>query len=123
MTSRNNFSPFYISHRFPLALYKYLLGYDFTLEDLTELHPTEVPFKLNSMSLLKGKSLEEIMEYDKDDLEDVFMLNFVMNITTLGHSGTIISLILWFVLEEVELKENGRNISVTQANKKEFVQV
>lgn len=80
-------------------MYKYLLKYEFTLEDLTELHPTE------------GKSLEEILDYEEDDFEDVFMLNFVMNITTLGHS------------EEVELKENGRSISVTKSNRKEFVDV
>uniref|UniRef100_A0A914DW21 HECT domain-containing protein n=1 Tax=Acrobeloides nanus TaxID=290746 RepID=A0A914DW21_9BILA len=86
-----------VNFPFPLALYKYLLNFDFTLEDLKELHPVE------------GKSLEDILDYEDADFEDAFMLNFTINLTSFGHS------------EEVELKTNGRNIPVTKSNRNEFV--
>lgn len=84
---------------FPLALYKKLLGFDLTLEDLMELHPTE------------GKSLEALMEHEDDDIDDVFCLNFTLRLSILGHSET------------VDLKPGGANIAVTQENKSEYVAV
>ncbi|KAE9550089.1 hypothetical protein FO519_006701 [Halicephalobus sp. NKZ332] len=82
---------------FPLALYKYLLGVPFTIEDLRDLHPTE------------GRSLDSLLDYDGDDVEDVFMLYFSISLTVFGHT------------EEIELKPNGKNIPVTKENKAEFV--
>lgn len=82
---------------FPLALYKYLLGVPFSLEDIRDLHPTE------------AKSLDALLEYEGNDVEDVFMLMFTISLTVLGHT------------EEVELKTNGKEIPVTNDNKHEFV--
>ncbi|KAH7722051.1 hect domain and RLD 4 [Aphelenchoides avenae] len=82
---------------FPLALYKKLLGFELTLEDLIELHPTE------------GKSLEALMEHEDDDIDEVFCLNFTMRLSIMGHSET------------VELKPGGADIAVTQDNKSEYV--
>ena len=82
---------------FPLALYKYLLGVPFTIEDLRELHPTE------------GRSLDSLLDYDGDDVEDVFMLYFSISLTVFGHT------------EEIELKPDGKDIPVTKENRAEFV--
>lgn len=84
---------------FPLALYKYLLDVPFTLEDLLELHPAE------------GRSLEHLMAYDGDDVEDTFMLTFEIAMTIFGHT------------EQVELKKGGKEIPVTNSNRSEFVEV
>lgn len=83
---------------FPLALYKKILGQSITLEDFTELHPSE------------GKSLEKLLEYSGDDLEELFCLDFSINVDALGHST------------EMDLIPNGSNIPVTQANKALFVE-
>jgi E3 ubiquitin-protein ligase HERC4 len=83
---------------FPLALYKRILDQPITLEDFTEIHPSE------------GHSLEKLLEYEGDDLEDVFCLDFSINIDALGHST------------QVDLIENGANVSVTQSNKALFVE-
>uniref|UniRef100_A0A914Z514 HECT domain-containing protein n=1 Tax=Panagrolaimus superbus TaxID=310955 RepID=A0A914Z514_9BILA len=84
---------------FPLALYKYLLDVPFTLEDLLELHPSE------------GRSLEQLLSYDGDDVEETFMLTFEMSMTVFGHT------------EQVELKKEGKDIPVTNSNRAEFVEL
>uniref|UniRef100_A0A915C643 HECT domain-containing protein n=1 Tax=Parascaris univalens TaxID=6257 RepID=A0A915C643_PARUN len=84
---------------FPLALYKKILNQSLLLEDLNELSPTE------------ARSLQMILDYDGDDLEEVFALTFVITLSLFGYS------------KEVELKENGAQIAVTQENKAEFVRL
>ncbi|VDK18209.1 unnamed protein product, partial [Anisakis simplex] len=84
---------------FPCALYKKILQQPLTLEDLSELSPAE------------GRSLQSILDYDGDDFEEVFGLSFVISLSLLGDA------------KEVELKENGKDIAVTQENKAEFVQL
>ncbi|KAI6173263.1 putative E3 ubiquitin-protein ligase HERC4 [Aphelenchoides besseyi] len=83
---------------FPLALYKKILGQALTLEDYSELHPSE------------GRSLERLLEYEAEDLEDVFCLNFVVSMEIFGH------------VRQVPLIDDGENVPVTQKNKAEFVE-
>uniref|UniRef100_A0AAY4APN6 HECT domain-containing protein n=1 Tax=Denticeps clupeoides TaxID=299321 RepID=A0AAY4APN6_9TELE len=52
---------------FPLVLYKKLLGVLPTLEDLKELSPTE------------GRSLQQLLDYVGDDIEEMFCLNFAVS--------------------------------------------
>lgn len=68
------------------------------MDDFTELHPAE------------GHSLERLLEYEGDDLEEVFCLDFNINLDVLGHS------------QRIDLVENGSNITVNQNNKAEFVE-
>ncbi|KAF5898051.1 putative E3 ubiquitin-protein ligase HERC3, partial [Clarias magur] len=49
---------------FPLVLYKKLLDVPPALDDLKELSPTE------------GRSLQQLLDYEEDDIEDAFCLNF-----------------------------------------------
>ncbi|KAI6202679.1 Hect domain and RLD 4, variant [Aphelenchoides fujianensis] len=79
-----------------LAIYNMVLP--LRLEDFSEFSPEE------------GRSLENLLEYDQDDLEDVFCLNFVVNMEIFGH------------VRQIPLVENGENVPVTQANKAEFVE-
>lgn len=83
---------------FPIALYRKLLNQKVTFEDFKELHPQE------------ADSLEKILDYEGDDLEDIFCLYFTAPVTVFEHT------------ENIPLIENGENLPVTQANKKEFVQ-
>ena len=53
-----------VDFHFPLALYKKLLNQNVSLEDFKTLSPTE------------GRSLEQLLDYDGDDIEDVFSLAF-----------------------------------------------
>lgn len=80
---------------FPTALYRKLLGQSLGLEDMFDL---EVK-----------KGLQQLLDYEGDDLEDVFCLTFDVAWHSLGHE------------KRVELKEGGSNIPVTQANKEEYV--
>ncbi|XP_066150994.1 probable E3 ubiquitin-protein ligase HERC4 isoform X3 [Euwallacea fornicatus] len=82
---------------FPLALYKKLLHEPVGLKDLYELSP------------FTANSLKSVLEYDQDDLEDVFGLTFDINRDFYGKVITM------------ELKPNGSNIPVVQENKKEYV--
>ncbi|XP_066248449.1 probable E3 ubiquitin-protein ligase HERC4 isoform X1 [Euwallacea similis] len=82
---------------FPLALYKKLLHEPVGLKDLNDLSPS------------MANSLKSVLEYDGDDLEDVFGLFFDINRDFYGKMVTM------------ELKPNGSNIPVTQENKKEYV--
>ena len=61
------------------------------------------------LSPTMAKSLETILEYEGDDLESVFCLNF--DITRQRFDQTLV----------IELKPNGSNIPVTKQNKKEYV--
>lgn len=51
------------------------------------------------------------MEYENDDIEEVFDLDFTCSVTVFGH------------VETVELKQDGTNIKVNKNNRAEFVQV
>uniref|UniRef100_A0A8C4RM49 HECT and RLD domain containing E3 ubiquitin protein ligase 3 n=1 Tax=Erpetoichthys calabaricus TaxID=27687 RepID=A0A8C4RM49_ERPCA len=82
---------------FPLALYKKLLDVPPTLEDLKELSPTE------------GRSLQQLLEYPGDDIEDAFCLNFSITRENYG------------VTEVKDLVPGGQNITVNKSNRQEFV--
>ncbi|VDO46303.1 unnamed protein product [Onchocerca flexuosa] len=88
-----------IDFPFPLALYKKILDVPLELEDLSELSPAE------------GRSLRSLLDYEEDDIEEVFCLTFMISISLLGDS------------KDVELKTNGAEIPVNQKNKHEFVQL
>ncbi|KAI4884476.1 hypothetical protein NFI96_014104 [Prochilodus magdalenae] len=83
---------------FPLVLYKKLLDVCPVLDDLKELSPTE------------GRSLQQLLEYEGDDVEEAFCLNFAI---TREHYG---------VTEVKELVPGGENITVDRSNRDEFVQ-
>ncbi|ETN85557.1 HECT-domain protein [Necator americanus] len=87
-----------VAFPFPLALYKILLDQQPVLEDLTELSPVE------------GRSLQELLDYQGDDIEDVFCLNFTISYAAFGSTETF------------DLKPGGAEISVTQSNKADYVQ-
>lgn len=78
---------------FPLALYKKLLNEPVGLVDLKDLSPT------------MANSLKSLLDYDGDDMQDVFGLAFDINRD------------IWGDIITVELKPNGSNIPVTQENK------
>lgn len=78
---------------FPLALYKKLLNEGLKLSDLCELSPT------------LGNSLRKLLDYEGDDMEDIFELTF--EVTREAYDN----------LETIPLKENGANIRVNQTNK------
>lgn len=78
---------------FPLALYKKLLNETVGLNDLKELSPS------------MANSLKSLLEYEGDDLQDVFCLTFDINRD------------VWGEIVTVELKPNGASIPVTQENK------
>uniref|UniRef100_A0A671LPK7 Probable E3 ubiquitin-protein ligase HERC4 n=1 Tax=Sinocyclocheilus anshuiensis TaxID=1608454 RepID=A0A671LPK7_9TELE len=82
---------------FPLALYKKLLKETPTLEDLKELMPDV------------GRSLQQLLDYTEDDLEDTFCLNFTVTEEIFGTT------------EVLELVPNGTDISVNKSNRQEFV--
>uniref|UniRef100_A0A669C5C7 HECT and RLD domain containing E3 ubiquitin protein ligase 4 n=1 Tax=Oreochromis niloticus TaxID=8128 RepID=A0A669C5C7_ORENI len=82
---------------FPLALYKKLLKKKPTLEDLKELMPDV------------GRSLQQLLDYTEDDLEETFCLNFT--ITEENYGAT----------EVFELVPNGENINVNMSNRQDFV--
>ncbi|KAJ8388267.1 hypothetical protein AAFF_G00135280 [Aldrovandia affinis] len=83
---------------FPLVLYKKLLDVSPLLEDLKELSPTE------------GRSLQQLLDYDGDDVEETFCLNFAITREYYG------------LTEVKELVPGGEDISVHKANREEFVE-
>ncbi|EPB66807.1 regulator of condensation [Ancylostoma ceylanicum] len=87
-----------VAFPFPLALYKMLLDQQPVLEDLAELSPVE------------GRSLQELLDYQGDDFEDVFCLNFTISYAAFGSTETL------------DLKPGGADIAVTQSNKADYVQ-
>ncbi|XP_046455571.1 probable E3 ubiquitin-protein ligase HERC4 isoform X2 [Daphnia pulex] len=82
---------------FPLVLYKKLLAEPVELDDIGGLCPTLM------------RSLHSLLDYEGDDVEDVFCLSFVMSREVFGSVQTD------------ELKPGGANILVTQKNKQEYV--
>ncbi|XP_067850556.1 probable E3 ubiquitin-protein ligase HERC3 [Heptranchias perlo] len=89
---------FVSNFRFPLALYKKLLHVQPTLEDLKELSPTE------------GNSLQELLDYEYDDVEDMFCLDFTLPRKTADGHTTI-----------QELIPDGIKTPVQKHNRKQFV--
>ncbi|XP_053460972.1 probable E3 ubiquitin-protein ligase HERC3 isoform X2 [Nycticebus coucang] len=82
---------------FPLALYKKLLNVKPGLEDLKELSPTE------------GRSLQELLDYPGEDVEDTFCLNFTICRESYG------------VVEQKKLIPEGDKVTVCKDNRQEFV--
>ncbi|XP_064418774.1 probable E3 ubiquitin-protein ligase HERC4 isoform X2 [Latimeria chalumnae] len=82
---------------FPLALYKKLLKKKPTLDDLKELKPDV------------GRSLQQLLDYPEDNIEEIFCLNFTVTVENFGAT------------EVRELVPNGANIAVTEKNRQEFV--
>ncbi|KAG1673143.1 Ubiquitin-protein ligase E3A [Nymphon striatum] len=82
----------------PMVAYRKLFGKNGTLHDLQELYP----------DLCKG--LTELLLYEGDDIEEVFMQTF-----RVGYHDIFGS----YVTQD--LKENGDDVHVNQSNKKEFV--
>jgi HECT-domain (ubiquitin-transferase) len=80
---------------FPRAVYRKLLGYSLGLEDVFD-------------DELKN-GLQQLLDYQGDDVDDVFCLTFEITWQDLG------------VTSRVELKENGANIPVTSSNREEYV--
>ncbi|XP_041049699.1 probable E3 ubiquitin-protein ligase HERC3 isoform X3 [Carcharodon carcharias] len=83
---------------FPLVLYKKLLNVKATLEDLKELSPTE------------GRTLQDLLDYPEDNVEETFCLNFAILRENYG------------VTELQELIPGGKSLPVRKDNRKEFVQ-
>lgn len=78
---------------FPLALYKKLLNEAINLSDLKGLSP------------MMANSLQALLDYEENDVQDVFGLNFALSRDVFGESITI------------PLKPNGENILVSKENK------
>ncbi|KAM6177221.1 putative E3 ubiquitin-protein ligase HERC3 [Erethizon dorsatum] len=82
---------------FPLALYKKLLNVEPGLEDLKELSPTE------------GRSLQELLDYPGEDVEETFCLNFTICRESYG------------IIEQKKLIPGGDKVTVCKDNRQEFV--
>uniref|UniRef100_A0A8D0WXT9 HECT-type E3 ubiquitin transferase n=1 Tax=Sus scrofa TaxID=9823 RepID=A0A8D0WXT9_PIG len=82
---------------FPLALYKKLLNVQPGLEDLKELSPSE------------GRSLQELLDYPGEDIEETFCLNFTICRESYG------------VVEQKKLIPGGDRVTVCKENRQEFV--
>ena len=84
---------------FPLILYKKLLSetMDYSLSDLAELSPAT------------AKSLQELLDYRGNDVEEVFCLDFTISQTSFGE------------VVQVPLKAGGAECPVTSQNKAEYV--
>ncbi|XP_032805642.1 putative E3 ubiquitin-protein ligase HERC4 isoform X1 [Petromyzon marinus] len=82
---------------FPLALYKKLLKVEPTLEDLKELMPDV------------GRSLQQLLDYPDDDVEETFCLNFTVAFENFG------------AMEVKELVPGGSDMVVNNANRQDFV--
>ncbi|KAH3758334.1 o ubiquitin protein ligase E3A [Pelomyxa schiedti] len=85
--------------RFPLLLYSLLAGKKPTTKLLKEAFPTI------------SRSIEKILEYSGADFEEVFNLDFSVDYDYFGE------------LRNDELKFNGRQIPVTESNRREFVEL
>ncbi|XP_062963461.1 probable E3 ubiquitin-protein ligase HERC3 isoform X1 [Cynocephalus volans] len=83
---------------FPLALYKKLLNVKPGLEDLKELSPTE------------GRSLQQLLDYPGEDVEETFCLNFTICRESYG------------VIEQKKLIPGGDKVTVCKDNRQEFVE-
>ncbi|XP_063853368.1 LOW QUALITY PROTEIN: probable E3 ubiquitin-protein ligase HERC4 [Scylla paramamosain] len=84
---------------FPIALYKKLLGETVGLDDLADLDPQLT------------RSLRDLLEYEGGDEEEVYGLNFTVTQDYFGEC------------KSVPLKAGGEEMSVTQQNKQEYVEL
>uniref|UniRef100_A0A8C0WS78 HECT-type E3 ubiquitin transferase n=1 Tax=Castor canadensis TaxID=51338 RepID=A0A8C0WS78_CASCN len=82
---------------FPLALYKKLLKKKPSLDDLKELMPDV------------GRSMQQLLDYPEDDIEETFCLNFTITVENFGAT------------EVKELVLNGAETAVNKQNRQEFV--
>uniref|UniRef100_A0A8D0G975 HECT-type E3 ubiquitin transferase n=1 Tax=Sphenodon punctatus TaxID=8508 RepID=A0A8D0G975_SPHPU len=82
---------------FPLALYKKLLNRKPSLDDLKELMPQV------------GRSMQQLLDYPEDDIEETFCLNFTIAVENFGTT------------EIKELVPNGADTLVGKQNRQEFV--
>jgi ubiquitin-protein ligase E3 A len=80
---------------FPQAVYRKLLALPLGLEDMVD---EEIK-----------RGLQQLLDYEGDDVEDIFCLTFDVNWVDLGQE------------KRKELKPNGSNISVSLDNKEEYV--
>ncbi|CAD8051213.1 unnamed protein product [Paramecium sonneborni] len=85
--------------QFPQVVFKKLMNEPTCFEDLKEL----------DLDLYKG--LNTLDEYDQNNIEDVFSLNFTINE------------VAWDNINLVELLPNGTQILVTQQNKHEYIKL
>lgn len=83
---------------FPTTMYKKLLNN--AKLDLND---------LKLVDLTMGTSLEELLNYDGNDFEDLFMLDFTISYENMG------------VINSVPLLKNGQNIRVTKENRHRYV--
>ncbi|XP_013380090.1 ubiquitin-protein ligase E3A-like [Lingula anatina] len=83
--------------RFPNALYKKLQALPLSLADLMDADPA------------LGHGLMELLNYEGDDIEDVFCQSFQVSVQS------------YDLTTEVDLVPNGADIPVTQKNKHHFV--
>lgn len=82
---------------FPLALYKKLLNRKTTLEDLMELMPSV------------GRGMHDLLDYEGDDVEDVFCLTFEITVESFGE------------VQHKPLVEGGSDRPVTKDNRQEYI--
>ena len=82
---------------FPRVVYKKLLGMEWTFDDLIEYSPAI------------AKSLEFILNYEKEDLKDLLECTFTIDVESYGKQ------------EQVDLIPGGSSVYVTQKNKHEYV--
>ncbi|KAL7487666.1 hypothetical protein ACHAW6_013398 [Cyclotella cf. meneghiniana] len=81
--------------RFPLAVYRKILGLPLGLEDIMD------------ADIRRG--LQQLLDYECDDVEDVFCLTFEVTWMELGEE------------KRIELKPGGADVAVTKQNKEEYV--
>ncbi len=84
---------------FPLLVYKKLCNKPVGMEDVADLDPQQ------------HKNLKALLEYDKDDIAEVFCLDFSVSYDYFGSTNTIM------------LIPNGDTVPVTQANKGQYVKL
>ncbi|XP_067840547.1 probable E3 ubiquitin-protein ligase HERC4 [Heptranchias perlo] len=89
---------FVANFHFPSALYKKLLNVRPTLDDLKELSP------------ILGRNLQELLNYEYDDVEEIFCLDFTIR-KEMDDGSTV----------EYQLIPNGKNVPVQKHNRKQFV--
>lgn len=82
---------------FPRVVYRMLLGQEPSLADLAQFRPD------------MARGLQSLLDYDGDDVEDVFCLDFSAVYESWGERKTH------------ELLPNGSTIEVTSSNKQEYV--
>ena len=83
--------------RFPLALYRTLLGERLGWADFEGIRP------------VFSSSLKKLLDYDRDDVEDVFCLSWTATVERFGEAA------------EVELEQGGSDKPVTAANRDAYV--